>query len=168
MKIRKAEISDAEAIMIINVDTWQQAYRGILSNEILDQRCCSPERAENWRKRIKDTLNGSSAIYVAEDDSGKVIGFVWGGVSRDKDVPRHLELFAFYVHPLAQKKGYGRALFDSFKKYATGKFYLYALQDNLKAEDFYKKMGGVLMPQYTKDSPHSGHQKLKEICYFFE
>lgn len=168
MKIRKAEISDAEAIMKINTDTWQQAYKGIIPDDVLAQRNCSPERAERWRNHIKSTLNGSSAIYVAEDDKGKVIGFVWGGVGSKREVPRHMELYAFYVHPLVQKNGFGKALFEAFKKYATGKFYLYALQDNVTAEGFYQKMGGTLMPQYTIDSKHSGPKKLKEVCYFFE
>ena len=52
MKIRKAEISDAEAIMKINVETWQQAYRGLMPDDVLEQRVCSPERAEKWRKNI--------------------------------------------------------------------------------------------------------------------
>lgn len=168
MKIRKAEISDAEAIMKINVDTWQQAYEGIIPAAVLVQRRCSPERAENWRKNIKKTISGSSAVYVAEDNSGNVIGFVWGGLSRDREIPRHLELYAFYVHPKAQKNGYGKALFEAFRKYAAGKFYLYALQENVNAEGFYKKMGGVLMPEYTKDSPCAGGKPLKESCYFFE
>lgn len=168
MKIRRAEISDAEAIAKVSADTWQQAYRGIMSDEILAERRCSPERIESWRRRVKDTLNGATAIYVAEDENGKVVGFAWGGVSKDNQVPRNMELYAFYVHPNFQKKGYGQALFETFRKYSTGRFYLYALQDNKKAADFYQKMGGVLMPEYAKDSPHSGHQKLKEACYFFE
>lgn len=168
MKIRKAEISDAEAIMKINVDTWQQAYRGLMPDDVLEQRVCSPERAERWRKNIKKTLSGATTIYVAEDENGRLAGFVWGGESRDGNVPRHIELYAFYVHPEAQKKGYGKALFEAFRKYAAGKFYLYMLEGNKQAQNFYKRTGGVLMPQFAKESSHSGSKRLKEVCWFFE
>lgn len=167
MKIRKAEISDAEAITKINTDTWQDAYKGILPQEILAQRVYSPERVERWRNHIKKTISGGTAIYVAENDEGKVVGFAWGGVSRDNNIPRNMELYAFYVRPEEQKKGYGLALFEAFKKYAAGNFYAYMLKDNNHADRFYRKMGGITMPEYYKGKERSTPIGIEEICYFF-
>lgn len=168
MKIRKAEISDAEAILKINIETWHKAYKGLVSDEALAKHTYSPERAERWRGHIKNTLSGGTALYVAENEAGKVIGFAWGGVSRDKDVPRHMELYAFYVHPDEQKKGYGKGLFEAFRKYAAGHFYLYMLKDNQKSSGFYQRMGGALKPEYAKEKEIFGEAGLKEVCYFFE
>lgn len=168
MKIRKAEISDAEAIMKTNVDTWQSAYKGLMSEEVLAKHICSPEKAERWRQHIKNTFSGGTALYVAENNSGKVVGFAWGGVSRDADVPRNMELYAFYVHPDEQKKGYGKGLFEAFRNYAAGHFYLYMLKDNQKNSGFYQKMGGTLKSEYAKEKKIYGDAGIKEICYFFE
>ena len=152
MKIRKAEISDAEAIMKINVDTWQQAYRGLMPDDVLEQRVCSPERAERWRKNIKKTLSGATAIYVAEDENGRLAGFVWGGESRDGNVPRHIELYAFYVHPEAQKKGYGKALMQYLARQAVeqkcGRFEWVVLEWNKPAIGFYEKVGAKVMQDW--------------------
>lgn len=167
MKIRKAEISDAEAIAKINTDTWQDAYKGILPAEILAQRRFSPERVERWRNTIKKTVSGGTAIYVAENNEGKVVGFAWGGVSRDTNIPRNMELYAFYIHPEEQKKGFGNALFEAFKKYAAGNFYAYMLKENSRADRFYRKMGGITMPEYFKGPESSSPKGIEEVCYFF-
>ena len=36
IKIRKAEIADAEKIAKIKIEGWQTAYRGIIDDEFLD------------------------------------------------------------------------------------------------------------------------------------
>lgn len=167
MKIRKAELSDAEAITKISADTWQDAYKGILPQTILSQKVYSQERVECWRERIKKTISGGTAVYVSENSDKKIVGFVWGGVRRNHKIPRNMELYAFYVHPDAQKKGHGQALFEMFKKYAAGDFFAYMLKDNRKTDRFYRKMGGITMPQYYKVE-ESGIQKgIEEVCYFF-
>lgn len=166
MKIRKAEISDAEAITKVHINTWQQAYKGIISEEVLAQKSYSPEKVEHWRNHIKKTISGGTAVYVSENEEGKVSGFAWGGISRDDNIPRHMELYAFYVRPEDQKKGHGQALFDAFKKYAAGKFYLYTLDGNASAISFYQKMGGDAKKEHLKASHFAPN--AKEICYFFE
>lgn len=167
MKIRKAEISDAEAILKVSVETWHTVYKNVVPDELLAKKNYTPERVENWRLRIKETLSGASALYVVENDAGKVVGFVWGGASRDGNVLASLELYAIYVLPEYHKQGYGRALLEVFHKYAAGNFYLFALKDNYLGKGFYTKMGGVRKAEYDRKFEIYG-VPIDEICFFYD
>ena len=60
MLIRKATKQDARVIAEINVKTWKVAYKGLLSDEILDKRCVTEEKVQY----LKDSI-GEDKDYVA-------------------------------------------------------------------------------------------------------
>ena len=164
MKIRYAEVFDAERITEIDVNGWQCAYGGLLPADFLALRGYSEERVKRWRERLQ---KHDDIVLVAEDENGRVIGFVWGGKGRDKRIDRPVELYAFYVDPAEQGKEYGRALFEVFAKEAGADFYLFMLEGNAKAARFYEKNGCVLQAARAKTEAIGG-TIIREVCYFYD
>lgn len=151
INIRKADISDAKDITIINVTTWKDAYKGLLPNDFLANRNLSEKRIEYIKNLIE---NPTDICLVAEFDK-QIAGFCIGGLPRQYNDIFEFELRAFYVLPDYQRNGIGKALFDKFKEIVGGKpFYLYTLSANKKAISFYEKNGGIIMPEYTQKLPH--------------
>lgn len=164
MKIRYAEVFDAERITEINVNGWQCAYGGLMPADFLALRVYSEERVKRWRERLQ---THDDIILVAENENGRVIGFVWGGKGRDNRIDRPVELYAFYVDSREQGKGYGKALFEAFAKEAAADFYLFMLEGNAKAARFYVACSCVLQPTLSKTEA-TGETTVKEVCYFYD
>lgn len=165
MIVRQAKISDAEAIMRINVDTWRQAYKGLLPDEFLAVRSESLERLARIRKNIADCNN---YIAVAETDDGRIVGYIWGGKGRKKTIPCSKEVYAFYVCSDQQRKGVGTALWESFRQYADGAcFYVCVLKGNCRGEGFYLRQGGRHNQLYDLIQCHDGVVVHEEV-YFFD
>jgi len=115
MKFRLATIEDVPEIVKVKVDTWRTTYQAIFSSEFL--RNLSYEENEiRWRQRFEETDKGWF-IYVAENDSNKIIGFAMGNLEQSNlslKVPgiRHYigELMAIYVVQEHQRKKIGLKL----------------------------------------------------------
>ena len=69
IKIRKAEIADAEKIAKIKIEGWQTAYRGIIDSEFLDNMDFNAEI-----EKRKNNLKEGVKIIVAELE-GEVVGY---------------------------------------------------------------------------------------------
>lgn len=147
LKVRKATPNDAPIIAKINVDTWKVCYKGMLPDDFLKNRNLTEDRVLAIQNKIKS----EEAIYFVAEYNNEVIGFCCGGDKRDKDYPFKYEIVAIYVLPSMQNKGAGKALLNEFKKAINNEpFYLYALNENLKAHKFYQKNGGKELPKYKK------------------
>ena len=165
MIIRRAETADAEAIMRINVNTWRQAYQGLLPDDFLAARGESPERLA---RIIKNIAKPENYIAVAEAEDGKVVGYIWGGKGRKETIPCPKEVYAFYVNSDDQRKGVGKALWESFRDYAEGAcFYVCVLKGNRRGEGFYRHQGGRHNQLYDLIQCHDGIV-LHEEVYFFD
>ena len=163
MKVRKAEIKDAEVIARINVETWQSAYKGIIDASVLNGRKVDEKRIATWAKIIEVP---ERVVLVCESD-GEVVGFLAAGPSRDNYGIKN-EISALYVKPAAQRQGAGSALIKAYKQAVNGQsFYLYMLKDNAKAACFYEKNGGVVYEKFNRDLIICD-KAYKEVCYVFD
>ncbi|MGB5274909.1 MAG: hypothetical protein WBN39_12710, partial [Flavobacteriaceae bacterium] len=70
--LREPTASDAGNIALLHAKSWQQNYRGALSDSFLDHEVFS-ERSEVWAKRFK-VANPKQLITLAELD-GAMVGF---------------------------------------------------------------------------------------------
>ena len=141
MVIRATKITDAPRIACIHVESWRGAYRGLISDAVLDAQ--SVERREIfWRKRLSEM---TGAVFVAEDN-GVVFGFCDLIPSRDKDADSQIaEIAAIYILPNFWRKGAGRLLCDSALAEARHQKYklvtLWILASNKGAKHFYETIG---------------------------
>jgi len=80
MNIRKAIISDAPEIAMINVESWKTTYKGIISEDFLQNLSYKNSKVQ-WKERLEEK-NEKYFTYVAESNSGIIVGFALGGLEQ--------------------------------------------------------------------------------------
>lgn len=152
VEIRVAGPGDAGGIAEVHARTWQVAYRGQLSGEVLDRQT-EPEpmrrRAERWRGGLEDGRlseeHGWWDVRVAVDDD-RIVGFAAVGPEREEDAPEDAgELYAIYVHPDRWGTGVGQRLHDvaleQLRDRGMAVVHLWVLDTNDRARRFYERHG---------------------------
>jgi ribosomal protein S18 acetylase RimI-like enzyme len=139
---REPTASDSGTIAQLHAQSWQENYRGAFSDSFLDDGVFS-ERSGVWAERFQRP-NPKQLITVAELD-GAMVGFACAYLG---DHPKYGTLLDnLHVVSNAQGMGIGSKLMaDIAKKNATQNpasgMYLWVLQQNKKAIDFYEAAGG--------------------------
>ena len=149
MRVRPARLEDARPIAEVHVETWRATYPGVMPQELLDDLSVD-EREALWREWIP---NPRTAPFVAEDDEGRVVGFVSVGPCWSEEGIG--ELYAIYVVPGAQGHGVGRALMDTAVETLGGKWQeaiLWVATENPRARRFYERYGWVVDGERLDDS----------------
>ncbi|MFL6760389.1 N-acetyltransferase family protein [Sphingomonas sp.] len=145
MKVRSAHEDDRDAIAAIHTASWQQSYRGILPDELLDDRL-SGIMIERWRSQ---PIGPGDAVLVAETD-GEVVGFcaTWGGESGGY-------IDNLHVRSSCQSQGLGRAMLCETARqllsHDVRSAYLHVVASNHRARALYLKLGGQPGPIEDKD-----------------
>lgn len=138
--IRPLRIEEIEAALRMKNQGWRQAYRGRLSNEVLEGLDDSVEAiAEAWRQGFD---HGGSVPLVAVDDGGTIVGIASGGEARGDDAPAPVELFMLYVLEEYYGTGLGRELAEAAIGNAAA--CVWVLEGNERAVAFYRKLGFAL------------------------
>jgi GNAT superfamily N-acetyltransferase len=161
MIIREATLTDRPAIARVHVDSWRTTYGGILPQKYLDDLSYE-QRESQWQQCLD---NSGYFIYVAEDESGQVVGFACGGAERTGDPIYQGELTALYILQDFQQAGVGRQLVTAvaarLAQMGLNTMLVWALQDN-PACGFYGKLGGK---QLRQRESAIDQQQFIEIAY---
>lgn len=140
MKIRKANIEDAQGIGKVHVDSWRTTYKGILPDDFLNNLSYE-QRTELWKKNISDSTN---YVLVAENEQNIIIGFATGGTRKTNSVPNSTDLTSIYLLEEYHGKGIGKQLlkeiFTYFNQKGYEKVFVEVLAEN-KTRDFYEYYG---------------------------
>ncbi|WP_312833232.1 GNAT family N-acetyltransferase [Sedimentibacter saalensis] len=167
MIIREAKISDVLSIAKVNVDTWRSAYRGILSNEYLNNLSYE-QREQAMKNIINNSKKDEISIFVAEESTNGIVGFSTCGRERSNDEIYHGELYAIYIIKEYQNKGIGRVLFNHVQeRLSTQKLQpmlIWVLEDNKPACNFYEIRGGSRIKERYINIEN---EILKEVAYGF-
>ncbi len=144
MNIRKAEIKDAQQLAHLHIASWKRAYRGIVSDPILNN-LDETRRAGAFEKSFEIKLGET---YLIEENEG-VIGFTTFGNCRDDDRDENTgEIWGVYISSDHWRMGYGSKLtaFAENILHSMNKkeIVLWVLKDNYDARSFYEKIGYVL------------------------
>jgi ribosomal protein S18 acetylase RimI-like enzyme len=119
ISLRPARPADAAAIAKVHVETWREAYAGIVTDAYLVTMTES-KQALQWNHTIRGAAP-PEAVLVAESKDlpgGRIVGF--GSCGRARGRPRggprggHSsgEVFTLYVAPDWQGQGIGRLLLE--------------------------------------------------------
>lgn len=162
LTIRPARPGDQTALAKVHIQTWQEAYKDILSQDYLEKL---PTELDCWIKMWTEIIaNTQRWVWVAEA-SDDVIGFVILGPPRDPDREDFIELGAIYLLASEKKKGIGFSLlstgFNKMKDLGYKKSYCWALETN-PTVNFYIKSGAALASQVKMSE--IGGQMFKEIA----
>ena len=165
MKIRPAIWEDTPAMARVIVDTFLASNRGIMSDAALQRRKESwtyDVSARAWQQVIDEIAQGNRAatsLFVAEDESGEVIGFAMGCPSKDgADADDVGEIDILYVRESHQRQGIGHALAQATAAHLAHagmtKLHICTPEANIQGRRFYDKLGGRIIG--TRDDYDDG------------
>ncbi|MCT4479165.1 GNAT family N-acetyltransferase [Peribacillus frigoritolerans] len=144
MLIRQASVADAEGIAIVHVDCWRTTYKEIMPSDFLDNLSYE-KRKDIW---IKNINRDSNYVYVAENNEGKIVGFIDGGKRDTNQVENSGDLTAIYILENFQRMGIGKKLikelFLKFEALGFKTIFVEVLEDN-KSRFFYEAFGAELL-----------------------
>ena len=160
MKVRLANLSDANGIALVHVDSWRTTYRNILPDEFL-MNLSYKRREHLWETNIP-----KGNVFVAESDEGKIVGFASGGKeSSGKYNEYQGELSSIYILKEYQGQGIGKLLLNTvikeLEKVGTNTMLVLVLEDN-NSRLFYEAMGGK---KIDKVEVEIAGKKLIELVY---
>jgi L-amino acid N-acyltransferase YncA len=144
--VRDAAAADARAIASVHVRSWQEGYRGIVDDAVLDG--LSVDRRERaWRERV-EAADAAQRTLVAER-GGAVVGFCSvAAPTRDRPADEGTaEVVALYVDPDQWRSGAGTALLDAavdgLRRDGWERVTLWVLERNARGRAFYERCGFV-------------------------
>lgn len=134
--VRTATVADGAAIARVQVTSWQHAYAGLMSADVLAGLSVA-DRTAAWTGRIAAATNQCLVVTAPE-----VIGFAsFGPSSTDHD---HGHLYAFYLVPQWWGRGAGRVLHNEVAAWLDvhhPRSTLWVLRGNDRATRFYRAAG---------------------------
>ena len=146
--LRKACLDDAHGIAVVAVTAWQEAYRGLMPDELLAQQKSVEKREARFREVLTSLDESERRTWVCEDE-GTIIGYCSTGPSRDDDVGEGVaEVYAVYFLPERWGAGLARPLQDhalaDLRERGLREVTLWVLTTNDRARRFYEKAGFAL------------------------
>ena len=97
---------------VVHTQSWQETYRGLVDDQILDSPRATPRRERMWTEVITESANGTTTAAVAEAD-GSIVGIALSGAPRDEDAVWPVELYVLYLLAEHHGSGAGRVLLDA-------------------------------------------------------
>lgn len=139
---------DAAELAALHIRVWREAYAGMLSQEYLDGMQLEP-RIARWRQRIQLSEAQESRVepdgvlrlarLARHTSTGRIAGMCSVGAARDDDPPLAQELSSLNV--LARFHGTGAARQLVQATLGERPAYLWVVDQNLRAQAFYRKLG---------------------------
>ena len=150
MKIRSAEISDAERLLEI--------YSYYVVNTAITFEYDVPS-IEEFRSRMANTL--AKYPYLVIEDNGMIVGYAYAGVFKDRAAYVYSCEVSIYVDRGARRRGCGRTLYEALEEQLgkLGIINLYACIGDPVAEDeyltkdsekFHRRMGYTKVGEFHK------------------
>lgn len=132
--IRDADRSDFDALAGLQIRSWRDVYRGILSDAYLDDEI-EGDLSARWQTL---SPSGDDLVLLAERD--QIVGFITIWCQPDPFIDN------LHVEPGLRSGGIGRQLMQTAARRLLEKRYqrvsLYVAASNHRAADFYRRLGG--------------------------
>lgn len=162
--IRKKELNDCEDWINVNISSWNDNLKGIVSDELLKKITSNKE--ERIKKEIEN-FNKDDNHYVLEANK-KIVGILKIKESDRNDFKGCGEVQVLYLLASVKGKGYGKALikvaFSKLKQKGFDKVVIGCLDGN-PSNDFYKHLGGKFIKQ---EDWNIFDECYKENIYWYE
>ena len=154
--LRMAQPGDAEGIAVLHTESWQRTYRGMMTDEFLDGRALENCRAV-WRERLQAS-DANQFVSVAQRGSVRV-GFICVFVSGDPASDSYID--NLHIDASMHRQGLGRALIGSAAEWLCAVppdrgVYLWVMEANASAREFYDRLGARNAGTVVLDDPGGG------------
>lgn len=152
---RPATASDAVAIAALHADSWKRHYRGAYSDAYLDGPVAE-ERIAVWTQRFA-AANGTATTLA--EDAGVLLGFAHLIYDAEPEFGPLVD--NLHVRHDVQRGGVGRELMRrsaqaSLAARPDQPMHLWVLEQNTRAQAFYKAIGGELRDTKQTTPPDDG------------
>ncbi|MBI2253930.1 MAG: GNAT family N-acetyltransferase [Proteobacteria bacterium] len=141
--IRLAHAEDAAGIADIHVESWRDAYAGLLPDSYL-AHLDHQRHTIAWTRSLAGPEERRHTLVAVIDD--EVVGFATFGPSRDGSPASEGEIYMLYVATDWREMGIGRQLvqaaFVALWEYDKRTASIWCLAENAAAVGFYERMGG--------------------------
>jgi ribosomal protein S18 acetylase RimI-like enzyme len=138
--IRPVNVADADVIAALHAASWRSAYRGIFKDSTLGP-ALDDERRTHWRGKLA-TMTADDTVLIAGD-----MGFIAVWAKGDPGFGAYID--NLHVHPERRSAGLGRRLLGEAMGRVAGRgvraAYLWVFDDNVRAIDFYRRLGGEIV-----------------------
>src|SRR4051812_7307292 len=125
----------------VNVRCWQETYRGLVSDAVLDDPGFVTARERFWTAALTDERYRENRMAVAET-AGELVGIAMAGPPLDAAAPWERQLYVLYVSAAHHGTGAGPALLDAVVD-PDESAVLWVADPNPRAQAFYRKQGFV-------------------------
>ncbi len=130
--VRKMTAADTDAVRLLYIHGWQNAFRGIVPQDYLDHM-----NLDHWAPPLE-------GAYVLTDGK-QLLGTSSLSAARDMAFAGWGEIISLYVRPELIGQGYGHTLFEfavkRLQSLGHSQIYLTVFEENMRARSFYEKHG---------------------------
>jgi ribosomal protein S18 acetylase RimI-like enzyme len=141
LTVRPARVEDVAQMARVNVRCWQETYRGLMSDAVLDDPGFPAARERFWTAALTDERYHGNRVAVAER-AGEMVGIAMSGPPLDAAATWARQLYVLYVQAADHGTGAGRALLEAVVDPAESAA-LWVADPNPRAQAFYRKHGFV-------------------------
>lgn len=141
LTVRPARVEDVAAMACVHVRCWQETYRGLMADAVLDDPGFRSARERFWTAALTDERYRGNRAAVAERE-GELIGIAMSGPPLDAAAVWTKQLYVLYVYAADHGTGAGRALLRAVIDPAESAA-LWVADPNPRAQAFYRKHGFV-------------------------
>ena len=139
--VRPARREDVAQIARVNVQCWQETYRGLKSDTVLDDPGFLVARERFWNTALTDERFHENRVAVA-DRGGELVGIAMSGPPLDAGAAWARQLYVLYVIAADHGTGAGPALLSAVVN-SEESVALWVADPNPRAQAFYRKHGFV-------------------------
>lgn len=136
--VRAARPDELGRAAVVRARSWQQAFRGLLPDAMLDGFADSV-----WTERLvaewRDLVSAGGTVWVALDAAGGIVGVAQSEPDTDPAAPAPIRLSKLYL--LDAAKGTGLADRLLHRTIGNESAYLWVLDGNERAQAFYRRHG---------------------------
>jgi ribosomal protein S18 acetylase RimI-like enzyme len=141
LTVRSARVDDAAQMACVIVRCWQETYRGLMADAVLDDPGFLDARERFWTAALTDERYRENRVAVAERD-GELVGIAMSGPPLDAAATWTRQLYVLYVVAADHGTGAGPALLEAVID-PEESVALWVADPNPRAQAFYRKHGFV-------------------------
>jgi ribosomal protein S18 acetylase RimI-like enzyme len=137
--VRPARAQDVRQMVRVHVRCWQETYRGLMPDTVLDDPGFPAARERMWTAVLTSERYRQNRVAIAERD-GELAGIAMSGPPEDVTARWTRQLYVLYVYAADHGTGAGRALLEAVTDPAEAAA-LWVADPNPRAQAFYRKHG---------------------------
>lgn len=161
--VRPATVDDAQGLAVCHIESWREAYRGLVPDHLLDA-FDTTRSTQQWTRIITELPNATNnstaaaqrrTLLVAVADKPQtaipasvrpgprgteILGFAHAGPPRDHPRVADRELYALYLRAARYGTGIAQELMRAILLPDTDTA-LWVFEENPRARSFYRKFG---------------------------